>query len=290
MKKKSKLTPFVLLVPYITLLVFFLVGLTDGILQGFGYIPAFQMDRFTLEYFKLALADPNVLSGIGISLYVALVSASAAVVLAALLCFIQVTLKKEHGFLSAILRIPLYIPWVVTGFMMILLLSGGGWLARLFSTLGLDPLAQATANILHSPGQTGIIFAFIWASTPFACFLIQTVMSAVTDTLGEAAANLGAGLWHRFWNVTLPLCLPVIRSTFLIVLVSTFGCYEIPALLGMTLPRALPVEIFYHYSQFDPSHRPFAMALNTIMLIIVLTMVGGLHLLGRIGQKAGLKA
>ncbi len=285
--RTSKRTLVILITPFVMTLLIFLVGLADGILQGFGYVPAFGLDQFTLDYFKYALSDPNVLSGIRISLYVALVSASITILLAVLISYALVTLKKEHGLLYSILRIPMYIPWVVTGFLMIILLAGGGWLARLFTALGMPSLAKAMANALHSPGQAGIILAFIWASTPFACFLIQSVMSSVTDTLGEAAANLGAGLWRRFWNITLPLCFPVIRSTFLIVLVSAFGSYEIPALLGMTKPRALPVEIFYHYNQFDLTHRPYAMALNTIMLIIALALAGLIGLSGIRGHQSG---
>ena len=267
--------------PFFLIMAVFILGLADGILQGFGYIPAFGLENFTVDYFRVVLTSPSLLKSIGISLYVAAVSAFSATGLAVLLCFALVAVKRDRGGLYAVIRVPMFVPWVVTGLMMIHLLSGGGWLARLFSRLGLDVIAGAFGHVLHSPGQLGVIIAFVWACTPFACFLIQTVMSQVTDTLSEAAANLGAGLWRRFWNVILPLCRPAIRNTFLILLVSCFGCYEIPAILGMTVPRALPVEIYYQYTNQGLAHRPYAMALNTVMLVLSLGLVGAVLMAGR---------
>ena len=270
----GRLVPALLLAPLMLVLAVFLIGLGDGILQGFGFIPSFGMRRLTFDYFRAALADPNLRSGLGISLYIAAVSASGATILGVVLSFALVTLKKDRGPLYAVIRIPMFFPWIVTGLAMTHLLSGGGWLARLFGAFGFAGVAAVFDRVLYSPGHGGVIIAFIWACTPFACFMIQAVMSQVTDTLGEAAANLGANLWRRFWFVTLPVCRPLIRNTFLIVLVSCFGVYEIPALLGMTVPRALPVEIYYQYGFPDLLHRPYAMALNTVMLAGSLVIAG----------------
>jgi len=205
--------------------------------------------------------------------------------LAVALSFSLVTLKKDSGVLYGIIKMPMFIPWIVTGLLMTHLFSGGGWLVRLFIHLRLDGFAVAAGRILHSPGHTGVIIAFIWAATPFACFMILSVMSQVTETLGEAAANLGASLWQRFWHISLPVCRPAIRNTFIILLVSCFGSFEIPALLGMTVPRALPVEIFHQYNHFDLRNRPYAMAINTVMLALALAMAGFVVLLGRKRKK-----
>ena len=277
----SRLAPAPLLAPLLLVMAVFLIGLADGVLQSFGYIPSFGLHTLTLDYYRAVLTEANLHASIGVSLYLAVVSASVSTILAVALSFALITLKKDRGFLYTVIRIPMFFPWIVTGLAMTHLLAGGGWLARLCATLGLASAAAAFERILYSPGQTGVIIALIWACTPFACFMIQTVMSQVTEALGEAAANLGATLWQRFWFVTLPVCQPLIRNTFLIVLVSCFGLYEIPALLGMTLPRALPVEIYYQYSSGDLLNRPYPMALNTIMLALALTMAGLVLFFGR---------
>ncbi len=238
-----------------------------------------------MAYFQEILSQSDLLSSIGISLYVSFFSASIATILAVLLCFALVRLKKEQGPLAAILRIPMFIPWIVTGLLMIQLFAGGGWLARLTAAIGLERISGLFTQVLYRPNHLGVILAFVWACTPFACYLIQTVMAQINDTMGEAAANLGAGQWRVLWNITLPLCAPVIRNTFLIIFLSCFGNYEIPKLLGMTMPRALPVEIYYQYNHFDLQHRPYAMALNAILLAIALLVAAVIFTFGRRRRK-----
>ena len=277
--------PWLFLSPLLMVLFVFLIGLVIGILQGFGYAPAFGLEQFTVSYFQKVLSQDTLMASVGISLYISFSAAGISVILAVLLCFALISLKQERGLLAAILRIPMFIPWVVTGLMMTQLLSGSGWLARFTAAIGLEGIAALFARVLYQPNHFGIILAFIWACTPFACFMLQTVMAQINDTLGEAAANLGAGRWRVLWNVTLPLCVPVVRNTFLILLLSCFGNYEIPKILGMTMPRALPLEIYYQYNHFDLQHRPYAMALNAIMLAIAMLLTTGVLWLGHRWRK-----
>ena len=54
-----------------------------------------------------------------------------------------------------------------------------------------------------------------------------------------------------------------------------------PLLLGSTLPKALPVQTYIEYTHPDLTHRPYAMALNMIMLLICLIAAGVYYLLLR---------
>jgi putative spermidine/putrescine transport system permease protein len=97
-------------------------------------------------------------------------------------------------------------------------------------------------------------------------------MSGVSDTLGEAAEKLGASPFRSFMHITLPLSLPVIAKWFLIVLIFSFGGYELPMLLGATLPKAFPVYTYIEFLKPDFRLRPYAMAMNGITLILSLMM------------------
>ena len=70
--------------------------------------------------------------------------------------------------------------------------------------------------------------------------------------------------------MTLPLCMPSILSGFLIIFVFALGAYELPMLLGATVPKALPVLAYIQYTHPDLKHRPYAMALNGIVIAISL--------------------
>ena len=94
-----------------------------------------------------------------------------------------------------------------------------------------------------TPGYGGTILAYLWKEIPFVAYFVLAFMSSISDTLGEAAENLGASPLRSFFQVTLPLSVPVIARAFLIIFIFAFGGYELPLLLGVTLPKALPVQL-----------------------------------------------
>ena len=67
------------------------------------------------------------------------------------------------------------------------------------------------------------------------------ILQSVGEDYEQAAQSLGANRWQQFRYVTLPLIMPGVLSASVIVFAFTFGAYEIPAILGQTFPKALPV-------------------------------------------------
>ena len=106
-------------------------------------------------------------------------------------------------------------------------------------------------------------------------------MASINKTLGEAAENLGASRLKTFFHITLPLSMTAIRKAFLIILTFSFGAYDLPFLLGATLPKALPVQAHIEYLNTDLLYRPYAMAMNGLILIITWTMAGLYYLMTR---------
>ena len=49
-----------------------------------------------------------------------------------------------------------------------------------------------------------------------------------------------------------------------------FGAYELPMLLGSTLPKALPVETYISFANPDLRQRPYSMAMNGVLLLVSL--------------------
>ena len=107
-------------------------------------------------------------------------------------------------------------------------------------------------------------------------------------TLGEAAENLGASAFRSFWEITLPMSIPVIARAFLIIFIFAFGGYELPLLLGATLPKALSVQTYLAYTSPDLLQRPLAMAMNAVMLLLssLLALIFG-SLIFRLNRRMG---
>ena len=139
--------------------------------------------------------------------------------------------------------------------------------------MGLISDQQQFPLLLHDPHGIGIILAYLWKEIPFIIYFVIALMANINRNLGEAAVNLGAGRWTAFWKITLPLCKNTIISGFLILFVFALGAYELPFLLGATTPKALPILAYQQYIHPDLKNRPYAMALNGIIILISLVSV-----------------
>lgn len=266
----KKLVPYVLLVPQILLAILFAIGLLTGIIQSLGVIPAFGLKEPTLMYYKEVLLRPDMLESVIYSLKIAFVSAGLATIFGVLICGVLVMGKKTKGLSMRIVQLPIIVPHVVVALFVMNICSQNGMLARIAYWLGFIEEQQQFPMLIYNPNGAGAIMAYLWKEIPFIIYFVIALMANINGNLGEAAINLGAGKWKAFVKVTLPLCRNAIISGFLIIFVFALGAYELPLILGATKPKALPILAYQQYMHPDLRHRPYAMAMNGIIMIISL--------------------
>lgn len=282
---RKKLVPYVLLLPQLLLALLFIIGLVTGITQSLGVIPAFGLREPTLKYYKEVFTRPDMLDAIRYSLKTALISASFATIIGVFFCALLVMRGKKGGPIMRIIQLPVVIPHVVVALFTVNVFAQNGILARLAFAFGLIRDQQQFPQLLYHANGAGVILAYLWKEIPFIIYFVIALMENINGNLGEAAVNLGAGKWTAFRKVTLPLCRNTILSGFLIIFVFALGAYELPFLLGATLPKALPVLAYQQYTHPDLTMRPYSMALNGIIIAIsLLSAVVYFHL---IQKKAG---
>lgn len=264
----KKLVPYILLVPQMILTALFLIGLITGITQSLGVIPAFGLTKPTLLYYKEILARPDMLESVLFSLRIAFFSALFSTVAGVLLCAVLVAGRKTKGKMMRVVQLPIIVPHVVVALFVINICSQNGLLARVAYGLGLIADQQEFPVIIYDAHGVGIILAYLWKEIPFIIYFVIALMEHIDGRLGEAAVNLGASKICTFFRITLPLCANTILSGFLIIFVFALGAYELPFILGATIPKALPVQAYIQYTHPDLRNRPYAMALNGIIIII----------------------
>lgn len=267
---KNKYKPYLLLLPQIILLIIFAIGLINGIIQSLGVIPAFGLREPTLNYYKEVLTSKDMVSSILFSLYIAMISSLFAVIIGVLICLIIVMNKNTKGIYERLVQIPIVVPHVVVAIFVLNIFCKSGLVARVLTNLGLISGQEQFINLVYDKCGIGIILAYLWKEIPFIIYFVLSIMANINDSLGQAAINLGASKWYTFKKVTLPLCMHTILSGFLIIFVFALGAYEIPQLLGPTLPKALPILSYIQYTHPNLQNRPYAMALNGIIIIISL--------------------
>jgi putative spermidine/putrescine transport system permease protein len=116
----------------------------------------------------------------------------------------------------------------------------------------------------------GIIISYTLKEIPFLTLLILAVLRTQVEGYQTVAENLGANRWQRFRWVTLPLVRPAMVAGGLLVFAYIFGAYEVPALLGVRYPRALPVLALDSFVNPDLHARAEGMAISIMIALIVL--------------------
>ena len=261
-----------LLTPFLMVTALVLIAIMNIMIQSLGYMPVFDLYDVTLKYYMEVLRKPEVLHSLGVSLKVSLTSSFFAAAAGTLICAALVRTHKTRGSMLYTVRLPILVPHTVVALFTVAMLSQTGIFARAAYAGGMISDYTEFPSVLYGTGYFGVIIAYIWKEAPFIAYFSLALMSGVSETLGEAAENLGATPLKSFMHITLPLSLPAIAKGFLIVLVFSFGGYELPLLLGATLPKAFPVYTYIEFLKPDFKLRPYAMAMNGITLILSLMM------------------
>ena len=268
--KKSKLTPWLLLLPFLAVTALVVVSGWNILVQSLGLIPAFGLTEPTIEYYRQVLASETFLGSLGVSLKIAVFSAVLATVLGVLVCAALVGCRKNG--IVHVVRLPILVPHTVVALFVITICSQTGLIARGAAALGIIADSAEFSQLLFADSYAGVILAYLWKEIPFVAYFVLALMSGISGTLGEAAENLGASPLKGFFYITLPLSVPAISKAFLIIFIFAFGGYELPLILGATVPKALPVQAYLSYMDPNLLNRPYAMAMNGVILMLSMTI------------------
>ena len=285
---KKRLHLFLLLLPFLLVTALVLISVWNVLVQSLGYIPAFGLTEPTFQYYLQVFSDESFLSAVWVSLRIALWSAVLATVLGVLVSASLIRCGRHRGGLLYAVRLPILVPHAVVAVFVVQILGQTGLIARFAYALGWISDYAQFPQLLYTPSYFGTILAYLWKEIPFVAYFVLAFMGSISHTLGEAAENLGASPARSFFEVTLPLSIPVIARAFLIIFIFAFGGYELPLLLGSTLPKALSVQTYLAYTSPDLLQRPLAMSMNGVMLLLSLLMAGLFSLvMERAGKKGG---
>ncbi len=269
-KALAALTPYLMAIPYILLLLMLPICAYNIVIQSLGVVPGLS-DDLSLDAYISAFTSEYTLTGIGLSLYISIASTVPSIIIGVVLAWCIAVLQQESILGAIIAKLPQQIPHAVACVVMVNLFLPTGIIARVLAVLGFPDAADALNIVLYYPNSIGIIIEYIWKEAPFVTFMLLPSMSGISARLSEAARNLGASDLKTFLHVVLPNCMPTVRTCIIIVFVVVLGSYETPSLLGHATTRSLPVLSYAEYTFSNMAvHRPIAMALNMIMIVLAL--------------------
>ncbi len=111
---------------------------------------------------------------------------------------------KGWSFFRALIYLPNVLGYVIIGLIFSILFRKIGPLNALLTAVGLENYALDWLNkSVLAINILGLIYG-VWIKLGFGCIYFLAAMSAVDESLYEAAIIDGAGWWASFWNVTVP--------------------------------------------------------------------------------------
>ncbi|MAU11877.1 MAG: hypothetical protein CL607_18775 [Anaerolineaceae bacterium] len=248
-------------------------GMISGIGQSVGYFPVIGLQDFTLDYYRDILTDSGFIESLWLTFRLAFLSTLMSSVIAVLFALVLRHAFRGSQFLTFLYQIPIPIPHLVVATGIVLLVSQSGLLSRGAVTLGLTSTPRDFPVMVFDRPGIAIQLTYLWKEVPFIGIVVLAVLKSVGPQYEEIAQTLGANRWQRFRFVLLPLIMPGILSTSIIVFAFVFANYEIPLLLGVRYPTTLPVMAFRNYQDPDLALRPQAMAISVILAIVAILLL-----------------
>ena len=208
----------------------------------------------TLKWYVALMSNEQILRAAWLSMRIALISASAAVVLGTLAGMALARLGAFRGrmLLAGMTTAPIVMPEVITGLSLLLLFVA----------------MQQLIGWPKGVGAVTITLAHITFCMAYVTVVVQSRLSGFDEALEEAAMDLGARPLRVFLRITLPLILPAIASGWLLAFTLSWDDLVITQFVAGPGSSTLPMVIF---SKVRFGVTPDVNALATIMVLVVAT-------------------
>lgn len=206
-------------------------------------------EGFTTAWYTRLLDSPDKASALWNTLILATASTAVATVLGSLLGFGLGRYRfRGRGLLGWLMYVPVVVPDIV---MAIALLMGFSWLRE---GLGWPRLGLGTMILAHVTFQV-----------PFVAVVVRARLAGLDPALEEAAHDLGATPWRKWWHVTLPLARPGILAGAALAFTLSVDDFVVSFFTSGPGAMTLPILI---YASVKRGITPDVHALSTLIILV----------------------
>lgn len=211
---------------------------------------------FSTRWYVALLQNDQLLAALWLSVRIAAVNATVAVLLGLLaaLSLVRFTRFRGRTLFASMVTAPLVMPEVILGLSALLLF------VNLEQIIGWP----------HGRGVTTITLAHITFSTAYVAVIVQSRLAHLDVSLEEAAMDLGARPWKVFFLITLPIIAPALIAGWLLAFTLSMDDLVIASFVSGPGSTTLPMAV---YSSVRLGVSPQINALATLIVVIVSTGV-----------------
>ena len=216
--------------------------------------------KFSLSIWKTILKSQSYMSALWGSLELGCWTATFSTLAGFLFAFVVTRTNAPYKkIISTMGILPVISPPFSLTLSIILLLGNNGLITRWLKTIGLN---------FSIYGLPGLVLVQTMGMFPIAFLTLTGVLQAIDSTYEEASLNLSAGRLKTFLSITLPLTLPGLLSSWLLVFTTSLADFANPLLLAGDL-RVLSLESYIEVTGMN--RLGHGAALSILLLLPTLT-------------------
>lgn len=181
---------------------------------------------------------------------------------------------------EGLLLLPLILPPVVTGYVLLIVFGHHGPIGRVLDAVGLSIAFRWTGAALAAA-----VMAF-----PLLVVALRNAFESVDRKLENAAATLGAGRGRIFFGITLPLSLRGLVAGLALAFARAFGEFGATITFVSSIPgqtRTLPIALYELISTPGGEGGALRLTLVAVMVALLASLVAATMLLRGGSHDAG---
>jgi len=191
-----------------------------------------------LGHWREFLNSPADLEALRTSLVISVASVFASLAIGVPLAFLLGRFEfPGRRLLRAVATLPAALPPLVGVIAFLFLYGESGVVTRAI---------QRALRMAEAPwqlkGVSAIVFVHAYTMYVYVFLFVSAGLERFDATLDEAASGLGASTWRRLRRVTLPLLMPAVAGSMLLVFMNALGSFSAPYVFGGGL-RVLSTQI-----------------------------------------------
>ena len=224
-----------------------------------------------------SISTPIAWSALRLTLWTAALMAIINAIMGTLTAYVLVRYEfPGKALLNAVVDLPLAIPTLVTGVMLVVLYGPQSFIGSFLEQ-------RLNWQIIFA--LPGIVLALLFVNFPFVVRAVQPVLQGLDREAEEAAATLGAASATIFRRVTLPALWLPIASGALLSFARAIGEFGAIVIVAGNIPLRSQTAAVYVFGEVESANRQGASAMSMVMLAIAFSLVLVVDWLRRRGKK-----
>jgi len=201
--------------------------------------------------------------------YAALTTLTCLLLAYPLATLIAKSSAKYRDLLLLLVILPFWSNFLIRIYAWMIILGPNAALAKLVN--GIRALFGAGPVPLLFSGFA-VLICLVYVHLPFMVLPIYANLEKHDQALLDAAQDLGASAWQRFWRITFPLSLPGVFAGAALVFIPALGIFAIPDILGG--PEDTLIGNLIKQQFLETRDWPFGSVLSIALTVAALVLAG----------------